>query len=365
MNAILSLIISSGAVFTLVAIAFFGVWAAPHAFGVPQAAFEWLFGVVIPYFAVIIFFVGIVYRVVLWGKCPVPFRIPSTCAQQKSLPWFKYGYAEKLDNPFTTPWVVGRMILEVLCFRSLFRNTRMEYGTGANVRYKPAKWLWLAAIVFHYTFLVVILRHLRFFTDPMPFFVPIIEKVDGFFQFYLPVVYQSGLLLGAALTFLLLRRLIDPKVRYISLPADYFPLFLILAIAKTGILMRYVFKVDVVSIKELTMGLITLQPTIPEGISVLFYIHIFLVSMLFAYFPFSKLMHMAGVFLSPTRNLSNNNRAVRHINPWNPDVKFHTYEEYEDDFREKMIGVGLPVEKGAPAEKEAAPPADKAAASEE
>ena len=86
MNAILSLIISSGAVFTLVAIAFFGVWAAPHAFGVPRAAFEWLFGVVIPYFAVIIFFVGVVYKMVQWGKRPVPFRITSTCAQQKSLP---------------------------------------------------------------------------------------------------------------------------------------------------------------------------------------------------------------------------------------------------------------------------------------
>lgn len=360
MNAILSLIISSGAVFTLVAIAFFGVWAAPHAFGIPRAAFEWLFGVVIPYFAVIIFFVGIVYRVVQWGKLPVPFRIPSTCAQQKSLPWIKYGYAEKLDNPVSNAGVIGRMILEVLCFRSLFRNTRMEYGGGGGIRYKPAKWLWLAAIVFHYTFLVVILRHLRFFTDPMPFFVPIIEKVDGFFQFYLPVVYQSGLLLGAALTFLLLRRLLDPKVRYISLPADYFPLFLILAIAQTGILMRYVLKADVVSIKELTMGLVTLQPTIPEGISVLFYIHIFLVSVLFMYFPFSKLMHMAGVFLSPTRNLANNSRIVRHINPWNPDVKYHTYEAYEDDFRERMVEVGLPVEKEPPPK----PPEEEAAAEE-
>ncbi len=348
MNCILSLVISSGAVFTLVAIAFFGVWAAPHAFGIPRAAFEWLFGVVIPYFAVIIFFVGIVYRVVQWGKSPVPFRIPSTCAQQKSLPWFKYGYAEKLDNPVSKAGVIGRMILEIFCFRSLFRNTRMEYGTGANIRYKPARWLWLAAIVFHYTFLVVILRHLRFFTEPMPFFVPIIEKVDGFFQFYLPVVYQSGLLLGAAATFLLLRRIIDPKVRYISLIADFFPLFLILAIAKTGILMRYVLKADVVSIKELTMGLITLHPTIPEGISVLFYIHIFLVSVLFMYFPFSKLMHMGGVFLSPTRNLPNDSRINRHINPWNPDVKYHTYEAYEDEFREHMLDVGLPVEKEPP-----------------
>ena len=38
-------------------------------------------------------------------------------------------------------------------------------------------------------------------------------------------------------------------------------------------------------------------------------------SALAAYFPFSKLMHMAGVFLSPTRNLANNNRMVRHVNP--------------------------------------------------
>ena len=81
------------------------------------------------------------------------------------------------------------------------------------------------------------------------------------------------------------------------------------------------------------------------GISVVFYIHIFLVSVHFAYFPFSKLMHMAGVFLSPTRNLSNNSRIVRHINPWNPPLKYHTYEAYENEFRDKMIEAGLPVEK--------------------
>jgi nitrate reductase gamma subunit len=66
---------------------------------------------------------------------------------------------------------------------------------------------------------------------------------------------------------------------------------------------------------------------------------------LFAYFPFSKLMHLGGVFLSPTRNLPNDSREARHINPWNYPVKVHTYEAYEDDFREKMIEAGLPVEK--------------------
>ncbi len=56
-------------------------------------------------------------------------------------------------------------------------------------------------------------------------------------------------------------------------------------------------------------------------------------------------MHMAGIFLSPTRNLANNNRFIRHVNPWNYAVKFHTYAAYEDDFRDKMIEAGIPVDK--------------------
>jgi nitrate reductase gamma subunit len=73
--------------------------------------------------------------------------------------------------------------------------------------------------------------------------------------------------------------------------------------------------------------------------------HLFLVCSLFAYFPFSKLVHLGGIFLSPTRNLANNNRMVRHVNPWSYPVKVHTYAEYEEEFREKMIEAGLPVEK--------------------
>jgi hypothetical protein len=130
-----------------------------------------------------------------------------------------------------------------------------------------------------------------------------------------------------------------------------------MGIAITGILMRYVLKVDVVSVKELTIGLVSFRPTAPEGIGVLFYIHVFLVSTLLAYFPFSKLVHMGGIFLSPTRNLSNNSRIARHINPWNYPVKTHTYDEYEEEFRDKMVEVGIPVEKmpETPAEEEAAP----------
>jgi nitrate reductase gamma subunit len=71
---------------------------------------------------------------------------------------------------------------------------------------------------------------------------------------------------------------------------------------------------------------------------------------LLAYFPFSKLMHLGGIFMSPTRNMANTSRVKRHVNPWNYPVKVHSYGAYEDEFREKMIEAGLPVEKMIEAE---------------
>jgi nitrate reductase gamma subunit len=310
--------------------------------GVKALGMSYFFGVLVPYAAFFLFLGGFVYRVTKWARAPVPFRIPTTSGQQKSLPWVKQN---KLDNPTTKLGVIGRMALEVLLFRSLFKNTKMDFHNGPKITYQWEKWLWLAGLAFHYSFLLIVIRHLRFFTEPVPGFVHITESLDGFLQVGLPGLYITDLLFLAAVTYLFIRRVIIPQMRYISLPADYFPLFLLLAIGLTGVLMRYFTKVDVVKIKELAMGLVTLQPSVPQGIGVLFFIHLFLVSILIAYFPFSKLMHLGGVFLSPTRNLPNDSRITRHINPWNYPVKVHTYDEYEDDFREKMIEAGLPVEK--------------------
>jgi hypothetical protein len=48
-----------------------------------------ILGTVLPYLALLVFMSGFVFRVVKWGKTPVPFRIPTTCGQQRSLPGFK------------------------------------------------------------------------------------------------------------------------------------------------------------------------------------------------------------------------------------------------------------------------------------
>ncbi len=301
-----------------------------------------LFGVIIPYAAITTFIIGIIYRVSKWAKSPVPFRIPTVAGQQKSLPWIKNS---KLENPSTILGVIGRMALEVLFFRTLFRNTKTELHNGSKLAYGSNKYLWLGALVFHWSLLIIFLRHFRIFMEPIPAFVIALQNIDGFFQIGVPVLYVTDVLISVALLYLIFRRIIDPKIKYLSLASDYFPLFLILSIATTGILMRYFDRVDIVNIKELAVGLFSFHPTVPEGIGVLFYIHLFLVCTLIAYIPFSKLLHMPGIFLSPTRNLANNNRSKRHVNPWNYPVSMHTYEEYEDEFREKMKDVGLPVEK--------------------
>ena len=315
------------------------------------AGLQVVFGIVLPYLAVALFIFGFVRRVMSWSRSAVPFRITTTCGQQTSLPWVKQA---KIDNPSCTLGVIVRMFLEIVCFRSLFRNTRMKLAGGTKMTHQLELFLWVGALAFHYAFFTVVVRHLRFFTEPVPLFVTLLEQVDGFMrvevlydvvQAGLPGVYMSGLVLLAAAFYLFLRRIFIPHVRYISLANDFFPLFLIMGIALSGIFMRYFTKVDIVAIKELTMGLVTFRPTIPEGVSGLFFAHMFLVSILLAYFPFSKLMHLGGIFLSPTRNMTANTRQVRHVNPWNHPVKVHTYEEYEDDFREKMIEAGLPVAK--------------------
>ena len=327
------LIFAKFLVFGLIALAWLGA----------SSGAEYLIGVVVPYAAFLAFVLGIVLKVVDWAKSPVPFRIPTTAGQEKSLPWVKH---QPLDNPYTGGQTVMRMLLEVFTFRSLFRNTQMAYhqtADGPKVRYGAEYLLWINALLFHYSFLVVVLWHLRFFIDPVPALVGYIELVDGFVEVGLPGLLISGVMLFAAAGYLINRRIVNAHVRYISLAQDYFPLLLILAIAATGIMMRYWFKVDMIAVKELTMGLISFRPVIPEGIGALFYIHLFLVSVLLGYFPFSKLMHAPGVLMSPTRNMANNSRAVRHINPWNYPVKVHTYAEYEDEFREVMAEAGLPL----------------------
>ena len=306
-----------------------------------SSGLAYLLTVFIPYAAFAVFIAGFVYRVVRWGRSPVPFRIPSTCGQEKSLPWIK---TNPLDNPSDLWGVIGRMALEVLLFRSLFRNTKAEIRQQRPV-YDSAKWLWFFGLLFHWSLLIIVLRHLRFFVEPVAGCINTLSAADGFFEIGIPTLYLSDAAILAGLSFLLLRRVVSPRLRYLSLFSDYFALLLILGVVGTGLLMRHFFPADLLQVKNLALGWVTFSPAEPDGVGTLFYMHLCFVFTLMVFIPMSKLMHMAGVFLSPTRNLANDNRMNRHVNPWNAPVKVHTYEEYEDEFRDKMKLAGLPVDK--------------------
>ena len=126
---------------------------------------------VIPYAAVILFLAGFCWRITRWAWAPVPFHIPVTCGQQKSLRWIR---SARIDNPSTRWGVLARMATEILLFRSLFRNNRARIGGGRLILGETGV-LWLSALAFHWALLLILLRHLRLFFEPVPAFVNALE----------------------------------------------------------------------------------------------------------------------------------------------------------------------------------------------
>lgn len=281
---------------------------------------EFFIAFVLPYVAFVIFVIGTIYRIYEWSKCAVPLKIPTTCAQQKSLKNLRRTIWDRIDCPSNKLETFVRMLFEVFLFRSLFRNTKYYIE---KQKQNDTRWLWLFAIMFHYCLLIILIRHLRFFTNPVPGFVQFLDFLDSAMgEAFVPPVYMTSLIALAALAFLWGRRIFLAKERSISIPSDHLILGLMAGILISGITMRYFIKVDVAAVKEVALGLVTFHPPsadVLHSIGWIFYVHLFLVCITIAYLPFSKVMHFAGVWFSPTRNMPNNNRYERHINPWDPN----------------------------------------------
>ena len=79
--------------------------------------------------------------------------------------------------------------------------------------------------------------------------------------------------------------------------------------------MKFLAHTDIIAVKAFALGLIFFdwQP-LPAHPGL--YLHLFLVALLIAIFPYSKLLHAPGVFFSPGRNQSDNPREQRHLARW-------------------------------------------------
>ncbi len=219
---------------------------------------------------------GVAYHVWLYARTPQPLKIPVTPA------------------PTTRAGVALRMLKEVTLFESLF---------------KANKWIWLFGWIFHFALLVVLLRHLRYFTEPVWTWVTLIQPFGIYAGF--------GMLLG--LGGLWARRFLVDRVRYISNPSDHLMLALLVAIAASGLAMKYLVHTDIVALKAFFLGLMVLswQP-LPDDPVLL--IHLTLVAILMIIFPLSKLLHAPGVFFSPTLNQVDNPREHRHVAGWSAQI---------------------------------------------
>jgi len=270
------------------------------------------------YVAFGIFVIGTLYRVVRWANIPVPVKITLTGR----------GY---LDNPQSKLAAALRVAAEVLLFRSLFRNTKYNLETH---KISSNRILWLGAMVFHFSLLLIVLRHIRFFFEPVPSWVVSLRTLEAVGPL-MPGLSLSSILIIIALLYLLLRRILNPELLYISIAGDYIVLVLLLSIALSGIAMAYFHLVDIVAVKHYALSLVALSPVTPNFPG-LFYLHFSLVSILLIYFPFSKLMHAPGVFFSPTRNQVNDPRRKRHVNPWNYPVKAESYKKYHERYKDAL-----------------------------
>lgn len=224
------------------------------------------------YLATLAFVVGLLHRINTYARTPAPLKIPTTPA------------------PITKGGVVLRMTREVVFFESLFKANLWTWGMG-----------WL----FHASMALVLLRHLRYFTEP----------VWGWVAFVQPFGVYAGITMLAGLAGLWARRLFIERIRYISTPSDHLWLALLIAIAGSGLLMKFAAHTDVIAVKDYFLGLMRLDiGALPANF--LLYVHLLSVLALLALFPISKLMHAPGVFFSPTRNQTDNPREHRHIAAW-------------------------------------------------
>ncbi|EQD56238.1 Nitrate reductase gamma subunit, partial [mine drainage metagenome] len=148
------------------------------------------------------------------------------------------------------------------------------------LEFSEARLLWLASLALHWSLFVIVLRHLRFVLQPTPFFVPPLDQLDGILRIGSPPLLITDVLLVAALLYLFGRRLLNPLLRYMSPFTDYFALLLLLGIALSGMAMRYVAPVDLVSVKEFALALAAFHPVVPAAPSALLLVHLLLVSTL-------------------------------------------------------------------------------------
>jgi len=222
-------------------------------------------GQVFPYIAAGVFIVGMAWRIGTWLKAPVPFQLTLFPA------------------PSSTAGQVAAVGEELLLFKSLRRGD---------------KGLWLWAWLMHVSLAMIIGGHIVgiYFLTQQFTMIGLTPADSSRLSALLGII--AGGVFFVSLLVLLYRRTAIPEVKRLSDPADYFDIMLLLAIVVSGMHMRVTsIEVDLPAIRTYLGALLAFRP-IPIPHEWVFVSHYFLINVLLLYFPFSKLIHLAGFIVN-------------------------------------------------------------------
>lgn len=223
-----------------------------------------LFGWVIPYIVILLFLGGMILRISAWFKVPVPFKLTV------------------FPCPESRGGAAWDLVKESVGFKSLWRGS---------------KGLWFMSWIFHISLAFILIGHffgIGFLGQQFTWLGASSEesmRLSALFGTYAGAALLLGILL------LTIRRVTSSTVKIISSFADYFVLILLIGIIGSGMYMRMFHEVSYEAVHGYLIGLLTFHPVpLPSNMGFIF--HFTLVQLLLLYFPYSKLMHSCGIFIS-------------------------------------------------------------------
>ena len=224
------------------------------------------------YAATAVLALGLAMKIKLYATTPTPLKIPT------------------MPAPLTKSGAAFRVFREVAFFESLFKSNR---------------WIWIFAVLFHAGLALALLRHVRYFQADVWLIIELVQ----------PFGIYGGMAMVAGLLGLWARRVLQERIRYITGPSDHLMLALLVLIGASGLNMKFLTRTDIIEVKAYFLGLLRFDiQNLPSDPALL--VHLGAVAVLMIVFPFSKLLHVPGVFFSPSRNQVDDARDKRHLASW-------------------------------------------------
>ncbi len=214
--------------------------------------------IVFGYLAILIFILGIAYRIWSWKRLPTGFS------------WGIF--------PQPTKWPVVSVIWRAFAWPNLLRANAI---------------LWIGAILFHIGILMLFVGHLGNFIDMLGFTENLGISHDATYQ----IGVYAGIIAAAAIIFFSIRRMLVAKGKEVSSFSDHFILWFLLVVVVIGIYAREFDEVSSDTVRGFALSVVRFNPVLPPE-NVWFLVHTLLAELFIIYAVAAKPMHLVGQFFT-------------------------------------------------------------------